>query len=309
MEVSPEQTNPNEDSSLGVPGFRQMEQVRCPVCDVEPRLFAVDHQGFHLCRCPVCKLEFANPRPTLEELRELLYQQEYFYLSGGEQQIAYTRQYQFHRQLNTIFRLLRRKGSLLDFGCGDGAFLAFAQKEGWEVTGTDIRLSEQALRLSCRLVEGQLGQADLEPGSFDAIRINHVLEHTQNPLVELQNSGRLAAPGGIIFISVPNLAGISSRIKSVQSRLHLKARRWRHYAAIHHLWYFTPASLKALVEKAGLRTIFWETPVLKKPGGKPVAENVYRFLLEKPRCSSILDLYCSPNSVTRTDADKSADGR
>jgi 2-polyprenyl-3-methyl-5-hydroxy-6-metoxy-1,4-benzoquinol methylase len=309
MEVSPDPTNPNEDSSLKISGFRQMEQVRCPVCDVEPRLFAVDHQGFRLCRCPVCKLEFANPRPTLEELRELLYQQEYFYLSGGEQQIAYTRQYQFHRQLNTIFRLLRRKGRLLDFGCGDGAFLAFAQNEGWEITGTDIRLSEQALRLSCKLVEGQLGQAGLEPGSFDAIRINHVLEHTQNPLVELQNSGRLVAPGGIIYISVPNLAGISSRMKSLQSRLHLKTRRWRHYAAIHHLWYFTPSSLKALVEKAGLRTVCWETPVLKKPGRKPVAENVYRFLLEKSRFASILDLYCSPNSVMLTDADKSADER
>jgi hypothetical protein len=98
-------------------------------------------------------------------------------------------------------------------------------------------------------------------------------------------------------------------MKSLQSRLHLKNRRWRHYAAIHHLWYFTPTSLKALVEKAGLQTIFWETLVLKKPGRKPVAENVYRFLLEKSRCASILDLYCSPNYVTLTDADKSADER
>jgi SAM-dependent methyltransferase len=259
----------NPDISPHQPEFREMEQVRCPICNIEPKLFAIDHQGFQLCRCPVCRLEFVNPRPTLEELRSQLYQQDYFCLSGGEEQIAYTRQYQFDRQLRTIGKFLRGKGRLLDVGCGDGAFLAFAQKQGWEVTGTDIRISSQALKLSCRLVEGQLGKAGLDPGSFDAIRFNHVLEHTQNPLLELQYSRKLVAPGGIIYISVPNLAGISSRVKSNQSRFHLKAHRWRHYAAIHHLWHFTPASLETLVQKAGLRTLFWETPVLKKPGQKP----------------------------------------
>jgi 2-polyprenyl-3-methyl-5-hydroxy-6-metoxy-1,4-benzoquinol methylase len=273
-----------------------MEQVLCPVCGVEPKLFAIDHQGFHLCRCPVCKLEFANPRPTLEELRTRLYQQEYFYLSGGEEQIAYTRQYQFDRQLRTIGKLLRRKGRLLDVGCGDGAFLAFAQREGWEVTGTDIRLSAQAQKLSCRLIEGGISQTDLEPGSVDAIRINHVLEHTQNPLMELRRSRELAAPGGIIYISVPNLAGISLVLKSFQSRFHLKGHRWRHYAAIHHLWYFTPASLRTLVEKAGLRILLQETPVFKKPGRKPVGEGIYRFVLERLHCASLLDFYCSPLS-------------
>ncbi len=273
--------------------FRNMEEVRCPICNIEPKLFAVDHQGFHLCRCPLCKLEFANPRPTFEELRTQLYRQNYFSLSGAEEQIAYTRQYQFGRQLHTIARLLRRKGRLLDVGCGDGAFLAFAQKDGWEVTGTDIRLSSQALQVSCTLKEGWIGQVDLELGSFDAIRFNHVLEHTQNPLLELQRSRQLVAPGGIIYISVPNLAGISSILKSLQSRFHLKAHRWRHYAAIHHLWYFTPASLCALVEKAGLQILFWETPVIKKPGRKQIGESICRFFLEKPHCASILDLYCT----------------
>lgn len=270
-----------------------MEQVACPVCGIQPRLFAVDHQGFRLCRCPVCKIEFANPRPIYEELRDRLYQQEYFRVSWGEEEKAVLQRYQFDRQLRTIGKFLSRKGRLLDVGCGNGDFLAYARSEGWEVTGTDIRLSSQALKLSCRLIEGPLGQVDLEPGSFDAIRFNHVLEHTQNPLLELQRSRQLAAPGGVIFISVPNLAGISARLKSFQSRTHLKSHRWRHYAAIHHLWYFTPASLKLLADKAGLRTLFWETPVLKKPGSRLISESLYRFLLEKPRFAGILDFYCS----------------
>jgi SAM-dependent methyltransferase len=272
--------------------FQQMEPVLCPICGIEPVRFAMDHQGFNLCRCPECRLEFANPRPIFNELRSIVYNDKYFPPSPVARKIDPSRQYQFSRQLSTLQKFFERKGRLLDVGCGEGSFLAYAQQKGWDVTGTDIRLSREARELSCRLLEGRLEQVDLEPKSFDVIRFNHVLEHTQNPLAELERSRQLVAENGLIFISVPNLAGISARIKSFQSRFYLKSHRWRHYAAIHHLWYFTPVSLQALVEKAGLRTLLWETPVLKKTSGSRLGEGLYRLIFEKLRCASILDIYC-----------------
>jgi len=274
--------------------FQKMEPALCPICGIEPLCFAIDHQGFHLCRCPGCRLEFANPRPVFEELRSKVYNEEYFPPSLAAREIDPSRQYQFSRQLLTLQRFSKKKGRILDVGCGEGSFLAYAQREGWDVTGMDVRLTREARALSCRLLEGRLGQIDLEPNSFDVIRFNHVLEHTQNPFAELERSRQLVAENGLIFISVPNLAGISARIKSFQSRFHLKSHRWRHYAAIHHLWYFTPASLKALVDKAGLRTLLWETPVLKKTNRGAVGDSLHRFIFEKPRCASILDIYCTP---------------
>jgi 2-polyprenyl-3-methyl-5-hydroxy-6-metoxy-1,4-benzoquinol methylase len=274
--------------------FKKMEKVPCPICGIEPLCFAIDPQGFHLCRCPGCRLEFVNPRPIFEELRSIVYNEEYFPLSLSVRKLDLSRQYQFDRQLSALQKFSERKGRLLDVGCGEGNFLAYAQKEGWDVTGTDIRLSREAQELSCRLREGRLEQIDLELKSFDVIRFNHVLEHTQNPLAELQRSRQLVAENGLIYISVPNLAGISARIKSFQSRFHLKSHQWRHYAAIHHLWYFTPTSLKALVEKAGFRTLLWETPVLKKANRGALGDRLYRFILEKPCRASILDFYCTP---------------
>jgi 2-polyprenyl-3-methyl-5-hydroxy-6-metoxy-1,4-benzoquinol methylase len=282
------------DGSHARAAFQQMEQVACPICGANPIPFAIDHQGFQLCRCRGCKLECVSPRPTYEELRSKIYNTEYFPQASTEQELLLARQYQYHRQLDTIQSFFKNRGRILDVGCGDGSFLAYALKEGWDVTGMDIRLAQEALAKSCKLVEGQLGQVDLPPRSFDVIRFNHVLEHTQNPLTELELSRQLLTENGVIFISVPNLAGISARIKSFQSRLHLKSRQWRHYAAIHHLWYFTPASLKALVENAGLKTLKWETPVLQKSPQATAGEIFYRQTLERFHCASILDIYCTP---------------
>jgi 2-polyprenyl-3-methyl-5-hydroxy-6-metoxy-1,4-benzoquinol methylase len=186
------------------------------------------------------------------------------------------------------------KGRILDVGCGNGTFLKLGQSRGWEAFGCDIVLSPYVRELkSFPLWEGRLLEIDFGKELFDAIRFNHVLEHTQNPLAELERSRALLNPGGIIYISVPNIAGVSTHLKNLQSRLHLKKRRWRHYAALHHLWFFTPKTLKRLVEKAGLRVLSWETPVYKKEGQSVFVESGLRQVLERSRSSSILDFYCT----------------
>ena len=88
-----------------------------------------------------------------------------------------------------------------------------------------------------------------------------MLEYTQDPLAELRRARELVTSGGLMCIGVPNLAGLSTRLKSWQSRLHLKRKPWKHYSALHHLWYFTPRTLGRLVEAAGFDVVQWETPV------------------------------------------------
>lgn len=269
------------------------EKVDCPLCRIAPEPFAVDDHGFNLCRCPKCGLQFVTPRLDFEQLADKVYTDVYFPHREDEIGLGAAERHLYSLQLSNFERLLRRKGRVLDIGCGNGSFLSFAEKNGWEIAGVDIKLSADARRLTCPLWEGRLRDIDFGEAGFDVIRLNHVLEHTQNPVEELVIIRGLLRPSGIVYLSVPNIAGISARLKNAQSRLGLKSRPWRHYAAMHHLFFFTPRTLKAVAEGAGLSVLKWETPVLKKEGQGAVLEAIYRLIYEKARTGSILDLYCT----------------
>ena len=269
------------------------EPVACPLCGREPRPFGVDFQGFHLARCPACRIELQHPRPVFEQLAAAVYTASYH--PEAHATLDRFREQSFARQMARLERYITaRPASLLDVGCGAGAFLGYASGRGWEVAGTDIGLTAAACRTGARLWEGQLPDIDFGGARFAAVRLNHLLEHTQDPLGELRQARRLVAAAGVLLIGVPNLAGLSIRLKSSQSRLGLKAKRWKHYGALHHLWFFTPATLARLVEAAGFEVVHWETPVADRPGRPGWASAVVRWPLEALRAGGILDLYARP---------------
>jgi 2-polyprenyl-3-methyl-5-hydroxy-6-metoxy-1,4-benzoquinol methylase len=270
------------------------EHVVCPLCGVEPRAFAVDFQGFTLCRCDECVLEFVSPRLTFDELSAKVYSDNYLPKRDEATWRTAEAVHTFSQQLANFEGLVGGPKTILDIGCGNGAFLDLALGSGWTIAGVDIKLADDARELDCPLWEGRLEEIDFCGKTFTVVRLNHVLEHTQDPLNELKICRGLVAPGGILFISVPNIAGISPRLKSLQSRLHLKSHRWRHYAAMHHLFFFSPRTLTALVERAGFRVLEWETPVPRKRGRGALVEVAYQIVLGSTRHSSILDVYCTP---------------
>ncbi|MFQ5777936.1 MAG: class I SAM-dependent methyltransferase [Terriglobia bacterium] len=274
------------ESALG-----EREPVRCPLCDCEPRPFGADPQGFQLARCPRCRLEFLSPRPIFSLLAERVYARHYDDLGDAAGRLTPEKHARFSRQLDRLEHFLRGRRTLLDVGCGAGAFLRYASERGWRAAGTDIQLSAAAQASGAPLWSGQLSAIGFGAHRFDAVRFHHALEHTQNPLTDLQCARRLLRSGGVLYLSVPNLAGLSPRLKSWQSRWGLKARRWRHYAALHHLWFFTPETLRRVAERAGFTVLAWETPLPPRSGRPAALTALYRWLLEKPRWGSILDLY------------------
>ena len=287
------QSNEPSESLFGRPAAEvalalpDREPVMCPLCRQAPTPFAVDFQGLHLARCSRCGLEFHSPRPRLDQLAKRVYGAQYHRPDEARPDERHERHYL--RQLQQLERHLdpahRR---LLDVGCGAGAFLRFALERGWEAHGTDVVVTDWAKEIGARVWEGELPTISFDKTRYDVVRFNHVLEHTRNPLDELRRARELIRPGGLLLIGVPNLAGLSVRVKSWQSRLRLKRKCWRHYAALHHLWFFTPETLQLVAKSAGFEIVRWETPVMYP--SRSMA-SLYGRLVEAGRWGGLLDLY------------------
>ena len=98
-------------------------------------------------------------------------------------------------------------GRLLELGCGEGKFLNLAQNLGWDVEGqeVDTRAADGA-RGSGRFKvhSGVVDSLGLPGSSYDAIVMNHVIEHAFDPIALLRECWRLLRDGGVFVATTPN---------------------------------------------------------------------------------------------------------
>ena len=238
-----------------------MVDQSCPNCGDAParRVFSIQ-PGNDVVRCTGCDLQFARFYPDIDTADEEIYSLRYFKPAIENQD---NRERIFTELLREVEVVVGRKGRLLDVGAGEGTLLVAAVKRGWHAEGTDIssvmvRHIREKLELTAH--RGVLEDVNLPERSFDAVVMNHVLEHVQNPRSTLEEVARLLADEGVARVEVPNLASLSSRGKTFQSRFKLKKNPWRHYDTAHHFWYFTPATLTGVLEASGLRVIRLNAP-------------------------------------------------
>lgn len=148
-------------------------------------------------------------------------------------------------------RHLRRPkpgATLLDVGCGDGWFLREMQTVGWSVSGLDPDPEAVAVARASGLAvrEGMLEDGVFADGHFDAITLNHVVEHLPDPVGTLSVCRRILKPGGLIWVSTPNLG----------SRGHaLFGEDWRGLEPPRHLVLFTRAALVRALSDAGFDVV------------------------------------------------------
>lgn len=139
-------------------------------------------------------------------------------------------------------------GTLLDVGCGDGAFLELARSCGWNVMGVDPDPNAVA---NCRSRDlnvrlGGIEQFDDERERFDVMTLAHVLEHAHDPIALITACRRLLKPGGQIWIETPNIDSLGHR---------RYARNWRGLEPPRHLVLFNARSLRASLVAAGFARV------------------------------------------------------
>jgi 2-polyprenyl-3-methyl-5-hydroxy-6-metoxy-1,4-benzoquinol methylase len=135
---------------------------------------------------------------------------------------------------------------LLDVGCGGGHFLARMRSLRWQVRGVepDAEAASLARERGLNVFHGTLADARFPPNEFDAVTMNHVIEHVPNPIELLQECRRVLKISGRLVIVTPNAASLG------RSRF---ARAWKGWEPPRHLFLFTPHTLRVCAERAALR--------------------------------------------------------
>jgi len=254
---------------------------KCPNCTDSPtRQVFIAPAGGRIVQCFRCGLQFAEDYPEIEAADIEIYGSDYFRASLEEQE---RRMGIFDQFVAEVESIIGRKGRLLDVGCGEGTLLFAAVERGWKAEGTEIAsvmVHHIREKFGLTVHQGVLEDLELPLCSFDAIIMNHVLEHVSDPRITLEKIAELLSPGGVVRIEVPNLASLSNRWKNFQSRFGLKKNLWKHYSPDHHFWFFTPRTLKATLEEAGLSPLMIIAPA-KQCGGKSSIDNLANALYRK----------------------------
>jgi len=277
-----------------------MRQQQCPNCSGAGIRLLFEDANAQVVQCTSCGLQFAARYPDDADADVEIYSHDYF-VDVLKPEALRARERIFAQVLQQLEGFLGRKGRLLDIGAGEATLVRVALANGWQAEGTEVSsaiVAHVADKWDLRLHHGVLEDLVLPAGHYDAVIMNHVLEHVRDPRVTLAKVATLLRPDGIARIAVPNLAGISSHAKNLQSRLGLKSSPWKHYSTDHHFWFFTPRTLVRTLRTAGLRVLEVRAP-MKQCEPLSAMQRVGNAVYRRTKWGGHLVAFASPGSQAR----------
>jgi SAM-dependent methyltransferase len=144
-------------------------------------------------------------------------------------------------------RRTKPSGRLLDVGCGRGELLLPASKT-YECVGLEPSptAAEDVRKLGFEVIQATLEDAEIEPGSFDVVTLDSVIEHVLSPVDVLKKINRILAPGGVVVLKTPKFGGPASRRHGMA---------WNGFRHGYHTFLFTGQSLGGCLEAAGFDVV------------------------------------------------------
>lgn len=247
------------------------------------KLFRVPGE-WNFLRCPKCSHVWLNPHPIIEDIGKV-YQKYYTtsynhtnklslfnrwrsiisrgilaisfgydsHLVGKKERIAGLLLSWFyplreHAGIKVMWLKAQRKGRILDVGCGNASFPAYMHDLGWEVicVEPDPKAVKNARKYhGIEVFQGTFERTSFPDNYFDAITLNHVIEHLTNPLEVLKKCNRMLKPKGKVVIITPNIKSFGH---------YLFKKNWLSLDPSRHFHLFSPKTIKICAKLAMLNT-------------------------------------------------------
>ncbi len=171
------------------------------------------------------------------------------------------------RRFNDFKSLIANK-TILDFGCGNGGFLARVRKVASLAVGL-----EPERRLETYFAQEQLSvflSLDEVQQSFDVITLFHVLEHLPDPIGVLKQLTTKLNNNGCLIVEVPNAGDVLLTLYRNEA-----FSRFTYWSC--HLFLFNWNTLALLAKKAGLKTNY-----IKQIQRYPLSNHLHWLARNKP---------------------------
>lgn len=158
----------------------------------------------------------------------------------------------YKKGLRSISKFVPR-GKILDIGCSSGFFLDIAKRAGWKTYGIEVQEVEVKL---CRgkghiLYTKKLEELNLRE-KFDVITLWDVFEHMPNGKEQLALFKTKLAPGGVIFMQIPNSDALAAKVMRERCNM---------FDGLEHVNLYNPRAIKLIAQKMGLRVRNMETVI------------------------------------------------
>jgi SAM-dependent methyltransferase len=261
-------------STVEAPGGADSRRSRepffasCPVCATKEHAPVVSFPELVFVRCRGCDVIYKSEQvPGLGAG----YETEYFqagnskYFRRWEHRVAKCR-----RQVEACLALAPRAKNLLDVGCSAGYMIAAASSLNLDAVGLDYSayVVEMCNKRGLKAVHGSLTNLPFGDQSFDIVSLKAVLEHVPDPMAGLREAARVLAPGGVIFVVVPDGDYFKNTwVPRTGRNFRPDARGWQHHI------YFRSPSFALACARTGLRVAhegrgalhLSSTPAWKRP--------------------------------------------
>jgi SAM-dependent methyltransferase len=232
----------------------RFEDANCAVCGKrDAQVFIRGAGPAQIVKCRHDSLVYMSPRPKAELVRKL---HTTFVRNDNLEIFDRYRREILSREAEAVKRL-KPGGNLLDIGCATGVFFDSFMKGNWRLYGVDtapLGVSIARTKQGAEVFNGTLREAQYPSGFFDVVSILDTLYYDPDPRATLIEIQRILKDDGLLAVEVPGFT--HTLLRNRGPLCWLLDRKWtKGYAASSHLYYFSPRSLRLLLEASGFRVL------------------------------------------------------
>ncbi|MDP4290302.1 MAG: class I SAM-dependent methyltransferase [Bacteroidota bacterium] len=237
-----------------------MEELKhCINCDCQDfttlyslKDYFFTQENFTIQQCNRCGLRFTNPRPEEKDLGAY-YKTENYLSHSDRNKTLFDKMYHFIKKYNLdhkrkLIEKFHTSGTIIDIGCGTGAFLGQFDKKRWSRIGFEPDADAREIAKNSYGIEARDLQAmnNLNGTKAEVITMWHVLEHVSLINEQLIKIKSMLKQDGILVIAVP---------MSNSHDANYYGKYWAAYDVPRHLYHFTKDTLQQLLSKHGFNLV------------------------------------------------------